>query len=60
MLLHEQGAPTGAVRRDPVNAVANLGIGVGDVLGLQSTVDRSPRLARIVRAEDTCGGYGYE
>ena len=48
------------MHRDPVNAVADLGSRVGEVLALQSTVDRSPRLARIVRTEGTRGGDGDE
>src|SRR6185295_13063951 len=60
VLLHEQRALTRAVRRDPVHAVTDLGIRVGNVLGLQSTVERSPRLAAIVRTEEARRGDGYE
>src|SRR5258708_29954044 len=41
-----------------VNAVADLSIGVRNVLRLQSTVDRLPRLAAIVRTESARGGNG--
>src|SRR5439155_7889454 len=51
VLLHEEYTGTRPVHRDAVNAVANLGIRVGDVLGLQAAVDRLPRLAGVVAAE---------
>jgi hypothetical protein len=51
MLLPKQHIRTRSVHRDAVNAMADLGIRVGDVLGLQPPVDRPPRLACIVGAE---------
>src|SRR5712692_1082316 len=38
--------------------MADLGIRVGDVLGLQSTVDRFPRLAAVVGPEGARSGDG--
>src|SRR5207245_6936084 len=51
VLLHEQHFRARPVHRDAVNAVADLGIRVGYVLGLQSLVDRPPRLAGVVGTE---------
>src|SRR5436309_526252 len=51
VLLHEEHARTRAVRRDAVNAVADLGSRVGDLLGSQAAVDRPPRLASVVGPE---------
>ena len=60
VLLHEQHARARAVHRDAVNAVADLGIRVGNVLGLQAAVDRLPRLAGVVGAERARGRDGDE
>ena len=48
------------MHRDAVNAMADLGIRVGDVLGLQPAVDRLPRLAAVVGAEGARGRDGDE
>src|SRR5690348_5187054 len=56
MLLHEQNARARLVHRHMMNAVANLSIGVGNVLGLQPAIDRLPRLAAIVGAKGSGGG----
>src|SRR6266487_1935618 len=39
------------MQREAVHAVADLGGGIRDVLGVQTAVDRSPRLAAVVAAE---------
>ena len=44
------------MHRDPVHAVADLGLLVRDVLGLQPAVDRPPALPAIVGTERACGG----
>src|SRR5256886_17624510 len=41
-----------------MDAVPALGVGVGDVLRAQATVDRLPRLAGVVRAEGARGRDG--
>jgi hypothetical protein len=51
MFLHEQDAWTSRVHGDMVNAMTDLGIRVGNVWGVQSTVDRLPRIATIVRTK---------
>src|ERR1051325_4404945 len=45
---------------DAVDTVADLGIGVGEVFGLEAAVDRLPGLAAIVGAECTGGRDGNE
>ncbi len=60
VLLHEQHTRARGVHRDAVNAVADVGIRVGDILGLQSTVDRPPRLAGVVAPEHARSRAGYE
>src|SRR5437879_2480551 len=60
VLLHEQHAGARAVHRDAVNAVADLGGRVGELLGLEATVDRSPRLPGVVGPEGARRGDGYE
>src|SRR5262249_26798268 len=51
VLLHEEHARARGIHGNVVNAVADLGSRVRDELGLQSTVDRPPRLAGIVGAK---------
>ena len=51
VLLHEQHVRTRPVHRDAVNAVADLGRRVGDLLGPEAAVDRPPRLAGVVGPE---------
>src|SRR5208337_5314889 len=53
MLLHKQHTWARGVHGDMVNAMADLGIGVRNVLGLQSFVDRFPGGASVVGAEGT-------
>ena len=43
-----------------MDAVADLGGGVGDVLGVQAAVDGLPGLAGVVGAEGAGGGDGDE
>src|SRR5207247_427967 len=58
VLLHEQRVRTRRVHCDAVDAVADLGGLVGDVLRVQAAVDRLPRLAGVVRAEGARGRDG--
>src|SRR5439155_15018723 len=51
VLLHEQHTRTRWVHGNVVNAVTDLGVRVGNVLGAQSAVDRLPGLAAVVGAE---------
>src|SRR5262249_43739438 len=60
VLLHEQDTRARPVHCDSVNAVAYVGVRVGDVLGPQSTIDRPPNLPGIVGAEHACGRDGDE
>ena len=46
--------------RDAMNAVADLGIGIGHVLRLEAAVDRLPGLAAVVGAKRAGGGDGDE
>src|SRR2546422_4738084 len=46
--------------RSPVHAVADLGSRVGDLLGPEATVDRSPRLAGVVGPERAGGRRSEE
>src|SRR5213592_2994121 len=55
MLLHEQHPGPRAVQRDAVHAVADLGGRIGNVLRVQTAVDRLPGLAAVVRAERARG-----
>src|SRR5438105_2830417 len=52
VLLHEQHARAGAVPRDAVHAVTDLGRRVRNLLGAQAAIHRPPRLAAIARALD--------
>ena len=56
MLLHEEGVRPGWVHGDAVDAVADLPLLVRELARAQALVDRSPRLAAVVRAE--CPGCG--
>ena len=58
VLLHEEGAGTGGVHGDVVDAVADLGGGVGDVLGAEALVDGLPGFAAVIGAEGSGGGDG--
>ena len=48
MFLHEQSVRARPVHRDPVNAVADLGSRIGDVLRREPAIDRLPRLAAVI------------
>ena len=48
------------VHGDAVDAVADLGVGVGDVWRTEAAVDRLPGLAAVVGAERAGGGDGDE
>ena len=58
VLLHEQHIASGWVPSDPVHAVADLGIRIGDALRAQAAVGRAPGLSGIVTAKNPCGGDG--
>src|SRR5262249_17864331 len=58
VLLHEQDVGARPVHGDAVNAVADLGVRVGDVVRTQPPVDRLPGLATIVRPERAGGRDG--
>ena len=58
MLLHEEHAGTRLVQRDAVDAMADFGLRVGDVLRVQALVDRLPAGAAVVRAERARRGDG--
>ena len=60
VLLHEQYVRARSVHRDAVNAVADFRFRRRDALGLQSTVDRSPRRAGVVGPERARRGDGDE
>ena len=51
MLLHEEHARPLWVHGDVMNAVADLGVGIGNVLRAQTAIDRFPGLAAIVGAK---------
>ena len=54
VLLHEQDVWSRRVHRDVVNAVADLSVRVGDVVRPESSVDRLPGRATVVRPK--CAG----
>jgi len=60
VFLHEEHAGTRRVRRDVMNAVADLRCRLGDLLRVESFVNRSPRRARVVAAKSTSGRDGDE
>ena len=60
VLLHEQHVGARRVHGDAVHAVADLGVGIGDVLGVQAAVDRPPGRAAVVGAERAGGRDGDE
>lgn len=53
VLLHEQYVRTSRMHGQPMDTVADLGIGIGNMLRRQSFIDRPPRLASVVRPEGT-------
>src|ERR1044071_1274318 len=42
--------------RDVMNAVAHLGVWIGNVLRVQSLINRFPRCTTVISAKRTCGG----
>src|SRR5947209_7908129 len=58
VLLHEQDTRARFVHGNVMNAVTDLRVRVGDVLGAQAAVDRLPCLAAVIGAEGACGGDG--
>ena len=60
VLLHEEHAGTRGVHGDVVDAVADLGVVVGDVWGAQAAVDWPPSLPAVVGAKGSCGRDGDE
>src|SRR5882762_9429392 len=58
VLLHEEDVRARRVHGNVVNAVADLGSGVGDVLRAQSLVDGPPGLAAVVGTEGARGRDG--
>ena len=56
MLLHEQRARLFWIHGNVMNAVADLSIGIGNVLRTQTAINRLPALTAIVGAECTSGG----
>ncbi len=60
MFLHEQRVGARWVHGDAVDAVAHLGVGVGDVFGVEAAVDGLPRLAAVVAPESARGRDGDE
>ena len=55
VLLHEQGVRSRRVLGEPMHAVADLGVLVGDLAGPQALVDRQPARAAVVAAERAGG-----
>ena len=60
MLLHEERVGARGVHGDAVDAVADFGVRVGDVLRAQAAVDGLPGFAGVVGAESAGGGDGDE
>jgi hypothetical protein len=60
VLLHEQHVGTRRVHADPVDAVSDLPILVRQLLRAETTVDRAPRLAAVVRAERSRRGDRHD
>jgi len=60
VLLHEEDVRPRRVARDAVDAVTDLGLGVGDVVRPQAAIDRSPRRTAIVGAEGAGSGDGHD
>ena len=58
VLLHEQGVRPCRVHGYVVDAVADFGGAIGDVVGVQPLVDRFPRLPPVVAAESAGGRDG--
>src|SRR5437879_13702833 len=58
MLLHEENAGTRRMHGDMVDAMADLCLRIGNVLGAKALIDRLPALAAIVSTEGARGGDG--
>ena len=58
MFLHEEYARAQGTHGDVVNAVADFGVLVGNILGPQSAVNRLPAFASVVTAEGARCGDG--
>lgn len=59
VFLHEEDVGAGGMEGDAVDAVADLGGGVGEFeVGLEAVINRPPGLAGIVGAEGAGGGDG--
>src|SRR5207302_8851231 len=56
VFLHEERVRTRWVQCDPVNTVADLRIGIGNVLRMQTAIDRLPGFAAVIGAERARGG----
>src|SRR5205814_2088453 len=56
MLLHEESIGLRRVHGDVVDAVADFGVGIGNVLRDEAFVDGLPGFARVGGAESTGGG----
>jgi len=56
VFLHEEHAGPRRVQGDTMDAVAHLNLRIGDVVGMQAAVDRTPGPAAIAGAE--CAGRG--
>src|SRR5437588_8301604 len=55
MLLHEKRVRTRGMHGDPMNAVANLCIRIGNILRMQTLVDRLPIFSPIITTERARG-----
>jgi len=58
VLLHEERIGARGVHGDVVDAVTDVGLGVGDVLRVESLIDGLPGLAAVVGAEGSGGRDG--
>ncbi len=58
VFLHKEGVGTCRVHGDVVDAVADLGGGIGDVFGVEAAVDGAPGETGVVCAESASGGDG--
>ena len=60
MLLHEQHVGIRRMEGDAMDTMADLGLGIGNVVGLKALVDRLPRLAAVIGAKRAGGRNGHE
>src|SRR5207248_8396005 len=60
MFLHKEHVGARLMRSDMMNAVADLGIGIGNVLRLQAAIDWLPGFASVVSAKRARRRYGDE